>query len=176
MRWAVLSKTRAPLVDWLCASITHQTANDVSTLEVAYPTVTLTDAALIDHCWQIVTQDLPGLDPDQQQNQGLQAVAAQIGMLAGEIHQGNANAQAACAAADTKTPPLAAAQCSTEPTTSYCTYYQNGHWNNVTPTDIISTLRLAVLFLGPQNLGFMPSNISAHSFCTSGAMALLRTS
>ena len=53
------------------------------------------------------------------------------------------------------------------------TYYKNGQWNNVTPSDITSMLRMSVLFLGPQNLGFLPQDISARSLRASGAMALL---
>ena len=49
----------APLVDWLRAAITRQTANDVSLLETPYPTVPLADAALIDHRWAIASRDLP---------------------------------------------------------------------------------------------------------------------
>lgn len=94
----------APLVDWLRAAITRSTPQDVSVLEVAYPSVPLADAALINHRWNIVSHDLPSLNPTYQQNQGLQAVAGQLGFLTTEIHQGNEDAKTARTEAQVKTP------------------------------------------------------------------------
>lgn len=46
-------------------------------------------------------------------------------------------------------------------------------WINITPTDISSALKLAVSFLNPAALGFLPSDISARCLRAAGANALL---
>lgn len=60
-----------------------------------------------------------------------------------------------------------------DPTTPLAMYFENNAWRPVSPADISSILRTAVLALGPHNLGFTPSDISARSLRASGAMALL---
>ena len=59
-----------------------------------------------------------------------------------------------------------------DPTTPLSMYF-DGSWKAVTPSDITNALRLSVLALGPHNLGFHPSDISARCLRAAGAMALL---
>jgi hypothetical protein len=58
-----------------------------------------------------------------------------------------------------------------EPTTPLSMYYHNT-WRRVSPADITSGLRTAVIALGPS-LGFNASDISARCLRAAGAMALL---
>lgn len=56
--------------------------------------------------------------------------------------------------------------------TPLASYYTQGRWRKVSPSDITAALRVAVVILGPA-LGFLPTDISARSLRASGAMALL---
>lgn len=58
------------------------------------------------------------------------------------------------------------------PTTPLSTYFDT-RWYNISPADITDALRFAVHALGPGNLGFLPSDISARCLRAAGAMALL---
>ena len=58
------------------------------------------------------------------------------------------------------------------PLTPLSAYYDHS-WRKVSPADITEALRTAVIALGPQALGFLPSDISARSLRAAGAMALL---
>ena len=51
-------------------------------------------------------------------------------------------------------------------------YHINGHCHSVLPSDITDALRLAVQTIGPS-LGFLETDITTHSLCAAGAMALL---
>ena len=59
------------------------------------------------------------------------------------------------------------------PETPLSVYFEHGKWRRVSPSNITTILRTAVLALGPQNLGFSPSDISARCLRAAGAMALL---
>ena len=51
--------------------------------------------------------------------------------------------------------------------------YFHTQWCRVSPADITSTLRTAVLAVGPAHLGFTPADVSARCLRAAGAMALL---
>jgi hypothetical protein len=59
------------------------------------------------------------------------------------------------------------------PQTPLSVYYENGAWHKVSPANITDVLRLAVTALGPQNLGFTTSDITARCLRAAGANALL---
>ena len=59
------------------------------------------------------------------------------------------------------------------PTAPLSTYYNGTRWLPVRPANITDTLRLALLALGPDTIGCLPSDVSARSLRASGAMALL---
>jgi len=83
-----------PLVDWLQAACTHFTANVVPT-KVSL----VADANLLQHCWELVLQDPPILDPAHIQCGG-QHIMTTIGKLATKQEcitcKEAAQAQAAC--------------------------------------------------------------------------------
>jgi hypothetical protein len=51
-------------------------------------------------------------------------------------------------------------------------YFDRGRWHDITPTNISTTLKAAITFLGPT-LGFLASDVSARYLRAAGAMALL---
>ena len=51
--------------------------------------------------------------------------------------------------------------------------FQGTTWRKVSPADITDALRVAVIALGPGNLGFLPTDVSARCLRAAGAMALL---
>eukprot|EP00978_Attheya_sp_CCMP212_P020134 scaffold57235_cov58-Attheya_sp.AAC.8 len=53
-----------------------------------------------------------------------------------------------------------------------CAYYAGGTWYTVTNNQVTQAICLATIIVGPQ-VGFLPSDVSAHSLCLSGAMAML---
>lgn len=59
------------------------------------------------------------------------------------------------------------------PDTPLATYYSNGSFHPVEPSDITTALRTAVTILGPATLGFNPADITARCLRAAGAMALL---
>jgi hypothetical protein len=73
----------APLLQWLRLALTRDGAATASVLVQPIPTVPLADAQLIQHRWDLVTRDLPVLDPTQVQHSA-QHIAASIGALAHE--------------------------------------------------------------------------------------------
>ena len=46
-------------------------------------------------------------------------------------------------------------------------------WRPVLPADVTATLHHAVTFIGPAQLGFLPTDVKAFSLTPGGAMALL---
>ena len=61
------------------------------------------------------------------------------------------------------------------PDTPVCLFYANQQAHYVTSDDITMMLQLAVRSIGPENLGFLPEDISARSLHAAGAIALLCT-
>lgn len=59
------------------------------------------------------------------------------------------------------------------PATPLSAYFDGTAWRLISPTDVTEALRLTVITLGPANLGFLPSDISARCLRAAGAMALL---
>lgn len=59
------------------------------------------------------------------------------------------------------------------PATPLSAYYTGTSWCCISPADITEALRLTVHTLGPANLGFLPSDITARCLRAAGAMALL---
>jgi hypothetical protein len=53
-----------------------------------------------------------------------------------------------------------------------CAYYTGGAWYTVTNNQVTQAIRLATVVVGPQ-VGFLPSDVSARSLRSSGAMAML---
>ena len=57
-------------------------------------------------------------------------------------------------------------------TTPLASYYTQGRWRKVSPSNITAALRVTVVMLGSA-LGFLPTDISDRSLRASGTMALL---
>jgi len=78
-----------PLLDWLQAVCTRVTVNGapLEALPLAQlpPAAPVTNADLLQHCWELVMCNLPVLDPAQIHH-GAQHIATTIGQLAMEQH------------------------------------------------------------------------------------------
>jgi hypothetical protein len=59
------------------------------------------------------------------------------------------------------------------PSTPIASYFLDGHWFRVSPSQITDALRATVALCDSNQLGFLPSDVSARSLRAAGAMALL---
>jgi len=96
----------APLMDWLRAACTRITINgansEASPMAQMHPGAPVADAELLRHRWELVSRDLPALDPAQVQHSA-QHIATSIGQLATKTHMTREEAAHARGARDNRT-------------------------------------------------------------------------